>query len=80
MDTGPMDTGPIDTGPIDTGPIDTGPIDTGPVDTGPTLVCTALAGNRTCHGSGGLAPCCIPILIATSCGCQVPLFGCLPCP
>ena len=85
LDTGPRDTGVIDTGPrdtgvVDTGPVDTGPVDTGVVDAGPTLVCTALAGNRTCHGSSDFAPCCIPILIATSCGCQIPLFGCLPCP
>ena len=80
IDTGPRDTGPVDTGPVDTGPVDTGPVDTGVVDAGPTLVCMALAGNRTCHGNGTFAPCCIPILIATSCGCNIPIFGCLPCP
>ncbi len=80
IDSGMIDTGLRDSGVIDTGPLDTGVVDTGPVDARPTLVCTALAGNRTCQGNGTFAPCCIAILIATSCGCNIPIFGCLPCP
>ena len=90
IDTGPRDAGPVDTeatdtgfrdtGVIDVGSRDTGPVDTGVVDTGPTLVCTALSGSRTCHGNGTFAPCCISVVSATSCGCNIPVFGCLPCP
>ena len=85
LDTGPrdaglVDAGLVDAGLVDAGLVDAGLVDAGLVDAGPALVCAAQAGNRTCHGSGGLAPCCIPVLIATSCGCQVPLFGCLLCP
>jgi hypothetical protein len=79
-DTGPVDTGPVDTGPVDTGPVDTGPADTGPIDTRPMLVCNALAGSRTCRGNGDFPPCCIPILITVTCGCQLPLVGCFACP
>ncbi len=89
----PFDSGtfPVDTGPRDTGvvvPVDTGPRDTGvvtPVDTGVTtppgrtITCAGLP-PRTCSSDGSLAPCCIYLgPVPVSCGCAVPIFGCLPC-
>lgn len=82
IDLGPPDTGPIDTG-IDLGPPDTGPRDTGPVDTGPPpdtgpgpgVNCPSFP-PRFCPGSNA---CCIMLgPVAVSCGCNVPIFGCLP--
>ncbi len=87
IDTGidvPRDTGvvPIDSGPRDTGVVpsmDTGVMDTGVTRPPTTITCSGNP-SRTCSSDGGLPPCCIYVgPTPVSCGCAMPLFGCLPC-
>ncbi|MEZ4405152.1 MAG: hypothetical protein R3A52_01490 [Polyangiales bacterium] len=77
-DADPLDSGPIDTGVRDTGPMDTGPVDTGPspdTGSGPGVNCPS-SPPRFCPGSNA---CCIMLgPVAVSCGCDVPIYGCLP--
>lgn len=77
-DADPTDSGPIDTGVRDTGPMDTGPVDTGPspdTGSGPGVNCPSFP-PRFCPGPNA---CCIMLgPVAVSCGCDVPIFGCMP--